>query len=163
MTRRAPSYAGLSPASRRASAAARGSSRKRDTGCEIELRRAMWRLGLRSRLGGSGLPGRPDVVFPAARVAVFCDGDFWHGRRLDARLERLRSGHNATYWIDKIRANVARDRRVDAELDALGWLVLRRWETDIRSDPSAAAAEVAEVVRERAPRYSPRSLRAKAP
>jgi G:T-mismatch repair DNA endonuclease (very short patch repair protein) len=65
---------------------------------------------------------------------VFCDGDFWHGRNLEERIRKLSVGHNAPYWIAKIQANVARDRRHDDELRAIGWIVLRYWETDVRHD-----------------------------
>jgi len=145
----APRFSGLHPRSDRSSRAARGSSRKRDTRCEIELRRAVWRLGLRYRVDGSQLPGRPDIVFIRRRVAVFCDGDFWHGRDFEARLAKLTAGHNAPYWVAKIRANVERDRRNEKALQMAGWLVLRFWETDILRDADAVAAQVAERIRER--------------
>lgn len=92
------------------------------------------------------LPGRPDIVFPSARVAVFCDGDFWHGRDLAQRLERLRGGHNAPYWVTKIEANVQRDQRRNEALRDAGWRVLRFWETDINRDVEAVADEVAAAV-----------------
>lgn len=141
--RRAPSYTGLTPASARASDAARGASRKRDTRAELQLRRALWKLGLRYRVDVRALPGRPDVVFVRERVAIFCDGDFWHGRNLDARLRRLSRGHNAPYWVAKIEANVARDERNNAILAADGWEVVRVWESDVLRDPVAIAREVA--------------------
>src|SRR5689334_1741250 len=101
-TRSTPSFLGLSPASPGARRAAQGSSRKADTKCELILRRALWARGLRYRLFVVGLPGRPDVVFAPQRLVVFCDGDFWHGRDLNARLARLARGHNAKYWVQKI-------------------------------------------------------------
>src|SRR5215471_77051 len=105
----APSFAGLQSASTQASAAARGASRKVNTRCELLLRRTLWRRGLRYRVHHSGLPGRPDIVFPKHSVVVFCDGDFWHGRDLDMRLTKLTHGHNAAYWVAKVEANVDRD------------------------------------------------------
>lgn len=160
---RAPRYDGLSPASTGASAAARAASRKRGTGCEVALRAELWRRGLRYRIDVATLPGRPDVVFVGARVAVFCDGDFWHGRDLDARIAKLARGHNAPYWVAKIRANVARDVRHGRALASAGWTVLRYWESDILRDPIAIANEVEGAVtrvRRRAaqapPRPSPR-------
>lgn len=78
-----PSFKGLKPASPRASAAARGASKKMDTRCEIVLRRELWRRGIRYRLHVPGLPGRPNIVFPRQRVLVLCDGEFWHGRNLE--------------------------------------------------------------------------------
>lgn len=146
--RKTPSYLGLRPASSKAIASARGSSHKRDTNCEMLLRRALHRRGLRFRVAVRYLPGRPDIVFPRAKVAVFCDGDFWHGRNLEARIARLASGHNAPYWVAKIQTNVARDIRNNLSLQEKGWTVLRLWETDIVASPDDAAAHVEMVVHE---------------
>lgn len=146
-TRATPRFNDFHASSERASAAARGASRKRDTRCELALRRALWRLGARYRVDVANLPGRPDVVFFREKLVVFCDGDFWHGRDLQTRLERLASGHNAPYWLAKIRTNVERDCRHDAALRADGWHVLRLWETDILKDaPAAAELVLHEVV-----------------
>jgi DNA mismatch endonuclease (patch repair protein) len=87
-------------------------------------------------------------VFLRPKIAVFCDGDFWHGRELQARLARLAAGHNAPYWLAKIRANVERDRANTEKLLSGGWRVLRLWETDILRQPEAAAARVIGLVRE---------------
>lgn len=106
------------------------------------LRKELWRRGLRFRLHASDLPGKPDIVFRRARVAVFCDGDFWHGRRFRERLEKLARGSNAAYWTAKIAANVARDRRNTRSLRAAGWMVVRVWETDILRDVTRAAGRV---------------------
>lgn len=144
-----PSYAALRPASRRASASARGSSKKENTRCELVLRKALSATGLRYRLSASDLPGRPDVVFRGARVVVFIDGDFWHGRNLHERVAKLAVGHNAPYWVAKITGNVARDERITASLTADDWLVLRYWETDIHEDVGRIAEEIAAFVRER--------------
>jgi DNA mismatch endonuclease (patch repair protein) len=113
------------------------------------LRSAVWRIPLRYRIAPAGLPGRPDLVFARERVVVFCDGDFWHGRNLDARLAKLAAGHNAPYWTAKIRTNVERDARHTKQLEAAGWLVLRFWESDILRDVVAAAEVIADAVRAR--------------
>lgn len=113
------------------------------------LRRALWKLGLRYRVDVAHLPGRPDVAFLGARVAVFCDGDFWHGRDLAARVARLERGHNAPYWVAKIAANVARDERHTASLRSDDWLVLRFWETDVLRHAEVCAQRVLEAVRTR--------------
>lgn len=106
--------------------------------------------GLRSyRVDPANVAGRPDVVFSRERVAVFCDGDFWHGRNLETRIAKLEKGHNAPYWIEKICGNVARDRRVTLQLETEGWTVLRFWETDVKKDASSIAEVVASTVRER--------------
>ena len=139
---RVASYAGLQPASKNASAAARGSSHKSNTRCEVLLRKALWRLGVRYRIAPRSLPGRPDIVIGKHRTAIFCDGDFWHGRNLKQRLAKLREGHNPDYWVEKIQQNVARDRRRDQELVVLGWRVIRIWESDILTTPEDSARSV---------------------
>ncbi|MBI5617507.1 MAG: very short patch repair endonuclease [Gammaproteobacteria bacterium] len=115
MPRKTPSFAGFSPSSPASSRAMRG-NRKRDTKPEMLLRRALWRAGYRYRLHVSGLPGRPDLVFPRARVAVFCDGDFWHGRDWLVLREKLERRANPGYWIPKIEMNIRRDRQQEADL-----------------------------------------------
>jgi DNA mismatch endonuclease (patch repair protein) len=142
-----PSYRGLKPASSAASRTASRSSAKKNTVPELLLRRALHKAGLRYRIDVRQLPGRPDLVFDGARVAVFCDGDFWHGRGLQKRLRKLQSGHNAAYWVAKISANVARDRRTRRALASAGWQVIRIWESDVRRDPTTSAAPVISAVR----------------
>jgi DNA mismatch endonuclease (patch repair protein) len=146
----APSYAGFRPSSD-ASSRAMQANRARDTLPELQLRQALSRLGLRYRLHSSGLPGRPDIVFPRARLAVFCDGDFWHGRRWRALRRALKRRANAAYWIAKIGTNRQRDTRSRRALRRLGWHVVSLWETDIRRDPEHAALVVMAAVDSRLP------------
>lgn len=148
-SRTSPTYRECRPASAASVKAAKASSIKRDSEPELALRRALFARGLRYRIDDDALPGRPDVVFRRARVAVFCDGDFWHGRNLDERLAKLRRGHNPNYWVAKIRSNKARDVRTAAELAAAGWLVLRFWESDIRANATKLAGTVQRAVRRR--------------
>ena len=82
-------------------------------------------------------------------MAVFCDGDFWHGRDLTRRLQKLARGHNAPYWMAKIRSNVDRDHRVGRLLRDSGWKVLRFWEHDVRANPERAAKAVLRATRTR--------------
>ena len=110
------------------------------------MRRLLHARGLGYRVDVAALPGRPDLVFPRARVVVFVDGDFWHGKDLDVRIAKLSSGHNAPYWIAKIRGNAARDRRHDVQLSAAGWLVLRFWESDVGADATGVARHIADLV-----------------
>lgn len=142
MAAKVPSYKGRRPASAQASAAARGASRKRDTRCEVRLRSLLWRAGARFRKDVASLPGRPDIVFPRARLVVFCDGDFWHGKDWSTRRRKLAGGTNAPYWIAKIEANIARDRRHETTLKAAGWTVLRFWESAIHGSPEAVARDI---------------------
>ena len=149
MRRRTPSYKGLSAASLAASRIASAASAKRDTSAELILRHALRGKGLRYKVDVASLPGRPDLAIPAARLAIFCDGDFWHGRHLRRRLQKLATGHNAAYWTAKIKSNVARDRRIKRALQDSGWTVLRLWESDVRTDPVRAAETILRAARVR--------------
>lgn len=141
-----PSYRGRRPSSDRASAAARGASRKRDTRCEIALRHALWAAGYRYRKNVAELPGRPDIVFAGPRVAVFCDGEFWHGRDWEARRQKLAEGVNSSYWISKIQRNIERDRQNTRLLESMGWTVLRFWESEIAANPAVVAESIARIL-----------------
>jgi DNA mismatch endonuclease (patch repair protein) len=93
------------------------------------------------------LPGKPDIVFVSQKVAIFCDGDFWHGRNWNHLSGKLRAGSNPSYWTQKIKTNRQRDRRTDKLLKREGWIVLRFWETDIHRDPAQAANKIVGLVR----------------
>nr|WP_172649152.1 very short patch repair endonuclease [Bradyrhizobium elkanii] len=116
--------------------------RGRDTKPELILRRALWSAGLRYRLHHK-VTGRPDIAFPGSRVAVFCDGCFWHG----CPDHSVSPKTNASFWRSKIGKNRARDERVAAALTAEGWKVIRFWEHEIKSDPEKLAARVKCIVR----------------
>jgi DNA mismatch endonuclease (patch repair protein) len=146
------SFKDLSAASPAASRAAKGSSTRQDTRCEMKLRRELFRRGCRYRLHYGQLPGRPDIVFPKQRVVIFCDGDFWHGRDLKQRLKRLTHGHNGLYWTAKIKRNSERDLVQTQTLEAQGWTVLRFWETEILGNAGNIADRIEDVVRGRTPR-----------
>jgi DNA mismatch endonuclease (patch repair protein) len=148
MARRSASFVGLRPASETTSKVARSSSKKRGTRCEIALRKELRRRGIKYSLRPSDLPGKPDLIFTKQRLLVFCDGDFWHGRNLKARIAKLKRGHNAKYWVAKVKGNVLRDRRRTAALKKAGWRVIRLWETDILRDAERAADRIESVLNE---------------
>lgn len=114
-----PSYRGLKPALEDASRTKR-SNRKTGTRHERLLYPELQRLRLAFHTHVSSLPGNPDVVFKSAKVAVFCDGDFWHGRNWRILRKNLSKGTNPHYWIAKIRSNIQRDLRQTALLEAYG-------------------------------------------
>lgn len=95
--------------------------RRRDTKPELALRRELSRRGLRYRLDYAGAVGRPDIAFVSRKVAVFVDGEFWHGKSLSP--ERL--AEMSQYWQRKIRRNMERDRHVNFLLTLRGWTVIR--------------------------------------
>lgn len=124
-------------------------SRVKSSGTRPEraLRKAACTLGLSPSRSSKGVQGSPDLVFRAAKVAVFVDGCFWHGCPIHARAPAGR----ADYWNEKLRGNKERDVRVDAALRESGWLPLRVWEHELTSlgAASEAAARVVLAVQAR--------------
>ncbi|UXF74467.1 very short patch repair endonuclease [Stenotrophomonas maltophilia] len=100
-----------------------------NTKLEVLVRKALHARGMRYRLGGAKLPGRPDIVLPKYRTVVFVHGCFWHGH--DCPLYRLPKTR-PEFWADKIGKNRTRDQRVTSELEAIGWRVLTVWECSLR-------------------------------
>lgn len=119
--------------------------RSKDSRAELALRRELHARGVRYRLHARDVTGRPDLVHRRARLAVFVDGDFWHGNAHRLRgLPRLEDlfPTRTDWWVTKITANVHRDTRVTEALREQGWTVLRFWESDVLRDPVAAADTV---------------------
>lgn len=104
--------------------------KSKDTAPELKVRRAAHALGLRFRLGRADLPGKPDLVFPARKTALFVHGCFWHGHDCPrgARVPQA----NRAYWTAKIGRNVARDKATLASLRRLGWKPAVVWECETR-------------------------------
>jgi DNA mismatch endonuclease (patch repair protein) len=125
--------------------------RCRDTVPELLLARALKRLKLRFVRCAADVEGTPDIVFRSPAVAVFVDGDFWHGNSwrlrgcagLEAQFRRWR---RPAFWIRKIRANMARDRKVNRVLRKDGWRVLRLWESQVLKDVDRCALRVRQAV-----------------
>lgn len=109
----------------------------KDTKPEMLLRRALWAAGVRYRVQVR-LPGKPDIAFLKAKVIVFVDGCFWHSCPTHFRAPKT----NSVFWAGKIRGNQERDRRVDASLEALGYVIIRLWEHEILEDPKGCAQRV---------------------
>lgn len=121
--------------------------RSRDTGPEILLRKALWHQGIRYRKNVSDLPGKPDIVIPRCRIAIFVDGDFFHGRDMARLAVQIQS--RSDYWLPKIRRNKERDQEVNERLTEEGWLVLRFWESRIKKDLSGVVQEILRFVPEK--------------
>lgn len=122
--------------------------RGHDTAPELILRKAVWKTGLRYRVNDRRVYGRPDITFSRAKLAVFCDGDYWHGHNWALRgYKDLNDelSHYKPFWAEKIRRNVERDRDVDKKLTSEGWYVLRFWENDIRNDAQNCAQKILTV------------------
>jgi DNA mismatch endonuclease (patch repair protein) len=124
--------------------------RASNTTPERLLRRSLWRAGLRYRLHVASVCGKPDLVFPRERVAVFIDGCFWHGCPDHYVRPRTRDD----FWADKLSENVARDRRQTAVLKTQGWRVCRIWEHRVFEDLQGVVREIALALKQR--RWRPR-------
>jgi DNA mismatch endonuclease (patch repair protein) len=122
----------------------------KDSAAELSLRRELHRRGFRYGLHARDLPGRPDVVFRRRRVALFVDGDFWHGNAWRLRgLPSLEAQfpNRTEWWAAKIRRNMERDREVTTALVDAGWNVVRAWESDVLADTEAVADRVERELR----------------
>jgi len=111
----------------------------RDTAPELKVRSVAHRLGFRFRLHRKDLPGKPDIVFPRLQKVIFVNGCFWHGHRC-ARGKRIPKV-NRQYWTEKIRGNMARDKKSRRLLKESGWDVLVVWECETK-DIDALEAKV---------------------
>ena len=121
--------------------------RNRDSRAELALRRALHATGVRYRLHAPDVTGRPDLVIRSRRLAVFVDGDLWHGNPDEVR----RRGRDSLaelfptrteWWVAKIERTIERDREVTSRLRADGWTVLRFWEHDVLRDPEPCVRRI---------------------
>lgn len=112
--------------------------RGKDTGPELRVRRIAHRMGLRFRLHRKDLPGKPDLVFPKHRLAVFVHGCFWHRHPGCSRASMPST--RVDFWEAKFAANVERDARQVAALEAQGWRVLVLWECRLKDEALIEAA-----------------------
>ena len=119
--------------------------RSRGTAPELAVRRIAHRIGLRFRLHRKDLPGRPDLVFPKHRLAVFVHGCFWH-RHEGCRYASTPKSRVA-FWTEKFEANIVRDARQEAALRALGWRVLVIWQCETRNEAAVECRLAASIDR----------------
>jgi DNA mismatch endonuclease (patch repair protein) len=99
---------------------------------ETALAKALWHQGIRYRKNYKKLPGSPDIAITKYKIAVFVDGEFWHGEDWENRKRKLKS--NREYWIEKIEENISRDERNDNLLREMGWTPMHFWEKQIKKD-----------------------------
>lgn len=123
--------------------------RSKDTSIELILRKALWKKGIRYRKHFEGLPGKPDIAITKYRIAIFCDGEFFHGKDWDKLQLKLKNSNNSEYWTKKIRRNIERDQEVEKAIRFEDWIVLRFWGNDIKHDVDACVTAVQEAIQER--------------
>ena len=99
---------------------------------ELTLARVLWHKGYRYRCNYRELPGSPDIALTKQRIAIFIDGEFWHGYDWFNRKTKLKS--NREYWIEKIEENMKRDIRNDLLLKNMGWVPIHFWEKEVKKN-----------------------------
>jgi DNA mismatch endonuclease (patch repair protein) len=117
--------------------------RNRDTKPEMRVRRILHAAGLRYRLHGKTLPGKPDLVFAGRRTVIFVHGCFWHMH--ECRYGKATPATNKSFWTEKRRSNAERDKRNRAHLQAAGWRVFEIWECETR-DPEKLIGRLSRII-----------------
>ena len=101
---------------------------------EMKLAKALWHRGYRYRLNYKQLPGSPDIALTKYNIAIFVDGEFWHGKDFEIKKSKLKN--NQDYWIMKIEENLHRDAKNDKLLNEMGWISIHFWSKDIERNLS---------------------------
>lgn len=120
--------------------------RSNNTKIERILRNALWRKGYRYRKHYNKLPGKPDIVLTKYKIAIFCDGEFFHGKNWEMQRKKIEKSNNSEYWVMKIERNIDRDEDINRKLKAMGWIVLRFWGKDIRNNTESCVKAIDEAV-----------------
>ena len=126
----------------------------KDTTIEITFRKALWHKGYRYRKNYKDLPGKPDIVLTKEKIAIFCDGEFFHGKDWEILKPRLAKSNNGEYWQKKIERNIQRDDEVNKELLFLGWTVIRFWGKDILKKTDECIRVIEETIFENRVSYA---------
>lgn len=111
---------------------------------EEAMAKALWHKGYRYWRNYKKLPGSPDIALQKHHIAVFIDGEFWHGYDWENRKPKLK--RNRDYWIAKIEENIARDARVDRQLDELGWTPIHFWSKEVKKDLKGCIQKVEKLI-----------------
>lgn len=120
--------------------------KNKNTKIELILRKALWHKGIRYRTNYTQLPGKPDIVLTKYKIAIFCDGEFFHGYDWINQKEKLKNSNNSQYWINKISKNISRDEKIDKELFALGWTVVHFWGKYILKHTDECVKYIEEII-----------------
>ena len=113
----------------------------KDGPLETIIRSELHRRGYRFRKHVKSLPGSPDAVFPKEKIAIFIDGDFWHGYRFPEWEHKLKD-----FWKEKIRQNRERDQKNFRKLRKMGWKVIRIWQHEIKRDPASCINKIISAI-----------------
>lgn len=116
----------------------------KESKAEITLAKELWKRGFRYRKNYRKLPGSPDIAILKHNIAVFVDGEFWHGKDWEVKKNRLKN--NRSYWIEKIEENMARDKKNDILLIKTGWFPIHFWEKEVITDLSSCIDVIINLV-----------------
>ena len=100
---------------------------------EVVLEKLLWHSGVRYRKNYKALPGKPDIAITKQKIAIFIDGEFWHGYNWENYKHHIKS--NRDYWIPKIEYNMKHDKEVNDQLKEMGWKVIRFWSKKVLKYP----------------------------
>lgn len=117
-----------------------------DTKIEVLLRKALWNKGYRYRKNYKALPGKPDIVLTKYKIAIFCDGEFFHGKDWEVLKPRLEKSNNSDFWISKISRNMERDAEINKKLLFMGWTVIRFWGAEIKKNTDECVRVIEETI-----------------
>ena len=120
--------------------------RSNNSSIEILLRKALWHEGIRYRKNFSKLPGKPDIAITKYKIAIFCDGELWHGKNWETRKNSIKT--NRDYWVPKIERNITRDNDNEKKLENMGWIVLRFWGKEIKKNLVNCVSEIKDTIYE---------------
>ncbi|WP_438963987.1 very short patch repair endonuclease [Winogradskyella sp.] len=114
--------------------------RSKNTKPELIFRKALWEKGIRYRVNNKQLPGNPDVSIKKYKLAIFIDGEYWHGYNWDERKPKLKT--NKRFWIPKIERNMQRDNEVNLELNDMGYTIFRFWAHELKDNLNTCINDV---------------------
>lgn len=118
----------------------------KDTSIEMILRKALWKKGYHYRKNYKNLPGTPDIALTKYKIAIFCDGEFFHGKDWEILKPRLERGKNSDFGVTKISKNRERDEEINKKLLFMGWTVIRFWGMDIKKNTDECIKVIEETI-----------------
>ena len=122
--------------------------KSKDTRAEVILRKALWQKGYRYRKNYDKLPGTPAIALTKYKIAIFCDGEFFHGKDWASQKLKVLKSNNSDYWISKRERNMERDRENEQALIVMGWTVIRFWSKDIIANTDECVRTIVELVQQ---------------
>ena len=120
--------------------------RGKDTTIEVILRKALWARGYRYRKNYKRIPGSPDIVLTKYKIAIFCDGEFFHGKDWEVLKPRLEKSNNSEFWIKKISRNLERDDEINKKLLSMGWTVISFWGNENKKNTDECIRVIEETI-----------------